>query len=63
MFFQGLKWEGNLIVLYLYDTDGTHKTIRLVPAEALDLLMELKKEEARIVELVRAAIRRKGLVE
>ena len=60
MLIQGFEWEGYLFVIRLFNVDGSHLSVKLPASEALDLLHELKNEEARIVELVRAENRRRG---
>ena len=48
MLLRHMEWIGEQIRLHLYDVDGSHQTIDISVAEALDILAWLKGQEARL---------------
>lgn len=47
----GIEWVGERIQLRLFDLDGSHETIFLYPAEAIDLLGWLMQEKDKLLML------------
>ena len=48
MLLRHMEWVGENIRLYLYDTDGDRQEVDLSVAEALDILVWLRGQEARL---------------
>lgn len=47
----GIEWVGDRVQIRLFDLDGSHETIFLYPAEALDILGWLTQERDKLLRI------------